>query len=114
MTVQHNEITGNDSFGIAITGNFNVFLDPRIEPFNDDLVVRDNHITGNGANPDPLRTFTPGADIIFLPDVFDPGPITGVPGTLLIVDPDPSDNCFAGNAFDVDFPPGIVGLFPCP
>lgn len=114
VTVQHNDITGNDSFGIAITGNFNVFLDPRIEPFNDDIVVQHNHITGNGAHPDPLRTFTPGADIIFLPDVFDPGPVTGIPGTLLITDPDPSDNCFAGNEFDIDFPPGIVAAFPCP
>lgn len=114
VTVEHNEITGNDSFGIAITGNFNVFLDPRIEPFNDDVVVQMNEITGNGANPDPLRTFTPGADIIFLPDVFDPGPITGMPGTLLLVDPDPSDNCFDKNEFDVDFPPGVVDAFPCP
>jgi hypothetical protein len=30
---------------------------------------------------------------------------------LLIPDPDP---CFSEDAFDVDFPPGIVGLFPCP
>ena len=114
VTVQLNEITGNDSFGIAITGNFNVFLDPRIEPFNDDVVVQQNDITGNGANPDPLRTFTPGADIIFLPDVFDPGPITGMPGALLLVDPDASDNCFEKNKFDVDFPPGVVDAFACP
>lgn len=114
VTVQDNEISGNDSFGIAITGNFNVFLDPRIEPFNDDIVVRNNDFVGNGANPDPLRTFTPGADIILLPDVFDPGPVTGTPGTLLLVDPDPSDICFEGNAFDIDFPPGIVSAFPCP
>jgi parallel beta-helix repeat protein len=114
VTVEHNDITGNDSFGLAITGNFNVFLDPRIEPFNDDVVVQKNNIRGNGANPDLLRTFTPGADIVFLSDVFDPGPITGTPGTLLLVDPDPSDNCFDKNNFDVDFPPGVVGAFPCP
>jgi parallel beta-helix repeat protein len=114
VTVEHNDITGNDSFGIAITGNFNVFLDPRIEPFNDDVVVQKNDIRGNGANPDPLRTFTPGADIVFLPDVFDPGPITGMPGALLLVDPDPSDNCFDKNQFEVDFPPGVVDAFPCP
>jgi parallel beta-helix repeat protein len=109
VTVRHNEITGNDSFGIASIGNFFSFLDPRIEPFVDDLVVVDNTIVGNGHNPDPLRTFTPGADIIFLPDVFDP-----MTGMLLLTDPDPSDNCFEGNTFDVDFPPGVVGLFPCP
>lgn len=114
VTVDHNLIVGNDSFGLAVTGNFNVFLDPRIEPFNDNLVVESNRIQGNGANPDPLRTFTPGADIIFLPDVFDPGPITGMPGALLLVDPDPTDNCFDKNAFDVDFPPGVVSAFPCP
>jgi hypothetical protein len=91
-----------------------VFLDPRIEPFNDDLVVEKNKIKNNGAYPDPLRTFTPRADIVFLPDVFGPGPITGNPGTLLLVDPDPTDNCFEKNKFDVVFPPGIVGLFPCP
>ena len=51
---------------------------------------------------------------MFLPDVFDPGPITGIPGTLLLVDPDPTDNCFEKNKFDVDFPAGIVDLFPCP
>ena len=33
---------------------------------------------------------------------------------LLLVDPDPTDNCFEKNKFDVDFPPGIVDLFPCP
>ena len=114
VTVDHNQISGNNSFGIAVTGNFNVFLDPRIEPFNDGLVVENNAITGNGASPDPLRTFTPGADIVFLPDVFDPGPITGNPGALLLTDPDPSDNCFAMNNFGADFPPGIVGAFPCP
>jgi hypothetical protein len=114
VTVEHNHIRNNDSFGLAVTGNFNVFLDPRIEPFNDNLVVEKNKFEDNGANPDPLRTFTPGADIVFLPDVFDPGPITGTPGTLLLVDPDPTDNCFEKNQFDVDFPPGIVAAFPCP
>jgi len=114
VTVQNNDISGNDSFGVAILGNFNVFLDPRIEPFNDDIVVRDNDLAGNGLNPDSLRSFTPGADIILLHDVFDPGPITGTPGTLLLVDPDPSDICLDGNVFDTDFPPGIVSAFPCP
>ncbi len=108
VTVRDNDVTGNDSFGIAIIGNPFVFLDPRIEPFVDNLVVEDNTFLGNGTDPDALRAFTPGADIIFLPDVFDT-----TTGMLLLVDPDPSDNCFAGNTFDVDFPPGIVGLFPC-
>lgn len=107
VTVRNNHVTGNDSFGIAIIGNPFVFLDPRIEPFVDNLVVEDNTFLGNALNPDVLRAFASG-DIVFLPDVFDP-----TTGTLLLTDPDPSDNCFAGNSFDVDFPPGIVGLFPC-
>ncbi len=108
VTVRNNDITGNDSFGIAAIGNPFSFFDPRIEPFVDDLLVEDNTLSGNGLNPDPLRSFTPGADIIFLPDVFDPAS-----GTLLLVDPDPSDNCFTNNAYDVDFPPGIVAAFQC-
>jgi parallel beta-helix repeat protein len=109
VTVRNNEVTGNDSFGIGIIGNPFSFFDPRIEPFVDGLLVENNTFLDNGANPDPLRTFTPGADIIFLPDVFDTSN-----GMLLLEDPDPSDNCFANNTFDVDFPPGIVDMFPCP
>jgi parallel beta-helix repeat protein len=108
VTVRNNEISGNDSFGLAVIGNPFFFFDPRIEPFNDNLLVEDNNFVGNGLDPDVLRSFTPGADIIFLPDVFDPSS-----GTLLLVDPDPSDNCFSGNTYDTDFPPGIVGAFQC-
>ena len=109
VTVRNNDISGNDSFGIAAIGNPFAFFDARIEPFVDDLRVEDNTLAGNGSNPDPLRAFTPGADIIFLHDVFNPQT-----GMLLLVDPDPSDNCFANNTYDVDFPPGIVDAFPCP
>jgi hypothetical protein len=109
VTVRNNTITGNDSFGIPAIGNpFFFFFDPRIEPFIDNLLVQGNTVTENGASSDPLRTFTPGADIVFLPDVF--GTTTG---TLLLPDPDPTDNCFTGNTFDVDFPPGLVGAFEC-
>jgi parallel beta-helix repeat protein len=109
IVIRNNDITGNDSYGIAAIGNPFSFFDPRIEPFIDGMVVVDNLVVGNGSNPDPLRTFTPGADIVFLPDVFDTSN-----GTLLLVDPDPSDNCFADNTYDIDFPPGIVAAFPCP
>ena len=98
----------NDGFGVASIGNFFAFSDPRIEPFVDGLEVRENVILQNGANPDPV-SFTPGADIVFVSDVCDPGT-----GMLLLVDPNPSDDCFAENVFDTDFPPGIVDLFPCP
>lgn len=108
VTVRNNDVTGNDSFGIAIIGNPFVFFDPRIEPFVDNLVVEDNTFLGNGTNPDAMRAFASG-DIVFVPDVVDPGS-----GTVLIPDPDPSDNCFAGNTFDTEFPPGVVAMFPCP
>jgi hypothetical protein len=42
------------------------------------------------------------------PDVFDT-----TTGTLLLADPDLTDNCFTGNTFDIEFPPGIVGAFEC-
>ena len=108
VTVRNNEVTGNDSFGIAAIGNPFSFFDPRIEPFVDDLEVVNNTFLGNGLNPDLLRAFASG-DIVWLPDVFDPST-----GMLLLSDPDPSNNCFANNTFDDDFPPGIVALFPCP
>ena len=82
------------------------FGDPRIDPFVDDNVVRTNHILGNGLDPDPLA-FAAG-DIVFVPDVVNP-----FTGMVILNDPDPTDNCFANNAFEFDFPPGIVDLFPC-
>lgn len=109
VTMEYNDIRDNNSFGIGVIGNFNVFFDPRIEPFNDNLRVAHNTILGNGASPDALRSFVPGVDIVFLFDVFDPGT-----GMLLLNDPDPSDNCFTNNQFGTDFPPGIVSAFPCP
>ena len=56
-----------------------------------------------------MNALTPGADIVFIPDVVDP-----FSGDIILMDPDPSDNCFAKNNFDIDFPPGVVSLFPCP
>lgn len=108
IVIQNNVVERNDSFGVASIGNpFNA-LDPRIEPFVDGLVVQENVVLQNGADPDPLW-FTPGADIVFVPDVVDLSS-----GTVLLPDQDPSDNCFADNIFETDFPPGIVDLFPCP
>lgn len=108
VTVRNNEVTDNDTFGLAVIGNPFFFFDPRIEPFVDNLVVEDNTFLDNGGTPDTARSAASG-DIVYVPDVIDP-----VSGTLLLPDPDPSDNCFANNTFDVDFPPGVVAAFPCP
>ena len=97
VTVRGNDVTGNDTFGIAIIGNANFFFDPRIEPFVDGLVVEDNTFLANGTNPDQARAFASG-DIVFVPDVVDP-----VAGTVFIPDPDPTDNCFAGNNIISEF-----------
>ena len=111
LHVHHNTITRNDSFGYASIGNpFGIlFGDPRIEPFVDGQVVRKNTIVDNGDDPDPMNALTPGADIVFIPDVVDP-----FTGMIILTDPDPTDNCFEKNDFDVDFPPGVVSAFPCP
>jgi parallel beta-helix repeat protein len=105
--IHRNAILHNQSFGVGLIGNPFFFFDPRIEPFVDGNVVGENVILGNGSEPDPDRPTTPGADIVFVPDVV----VDGVP---LVPDPDPSDNCFADNVFETDFPPGITSLFPCP
>ena len=111
VSVRRNRIAGNRSFGLALIGNVNAFFDSRIEPFNDGTIVDRNWVRRNGFNPDTERTQVPGADIIFLPDVFDP---LDPDLTPLLSDPDASDNCFAANRFGTDFPAGVVGDFPCP
>ena len=108
VSIAHNLIVGNDSLGLAIIANFFAAADARIEPFVDDNEVRQNTILGNGSRPDPERAITPGADIVFIPDLLDPAT-----GGIVALDPDPRDNCFADNVFESDFPVGIVGLFPC-
>ncbi|MEE9608382.1 MAG: right-handed parallel beta-helix repeat-containing protein [Myxococcota bacterium] len=108
VRIHRNFIVDNGSFGVATIGNFFVFEDPRLEPFVDGQVVRHNAILKNGGDPDPLRLLTPPADIIFVPDLIDP-----TTGMVVLPDPDPSDNCYADNLFETDFPPGVVDLFPC-
>jgi parallel beta-helix repeat protein len=108
VLIRRNTITGNDSLGIGTIANFFALEDSRIEPFIDHNKTVDNVITGNGAHPDPLRAFTPGADIIFIFDLVDPNT-----GGLIEPDPDPFDNCYGNNEFDTDYPPGITNFFPC-
>ena len=115
VTIRNNNITGNDTTGVASVGNaFGiVFGDPRIEPFVDDCVTRNNNIVGNGLDPDFSRTVLFG-DIVFVPDAADPAT-----GTIILPDPDPFDNCFKTNAFDTelvvatDFPGVTLADFPC-
>jgi parallel beta-helix repeat protein len=107
VRIQGNAILENHSFGVGLIGNPFFFFDPRIEPFVDGNTVRENSILANGSAPDPDRPTTPGADIVFIPDV-------AVGGVTLVPDPDPSDNCFAQNLFGTDFPAGITSAFPCP
>ena len=110
VSIKGNLVVSNDNLGLAIIGNFFSPADTRIEPFVDENEVRSNSILNNGNNPDPERALTPGADIIFIPDLIDPPT-----GAIVLADPDPTDNCFSDNVFGTDFPPGIVDLsVTCP
>ena len=104
---RNNRITGNQSVGLAILGNPFFLFDPRLAPFVEGNTVRNNAVLGNGFAPDPA-TLVPGADLVFVPDVINP-----FDGTLVLVDPDPSSNCFAHNRFETEFPPGLSEAFAC-
>src|SRR6266581_4416482 len=92
VVITGNSAVGNDSVGVGIVQSPFGPLDPRLEVNPDRNAVRGNRILHNGANPDPVRATTPGADIVY------DGTGTG--------------NCFGPNVFGTDFPPGITGLFP--
>ncbi len=71
-TVAHDQVTGNDSFGIGV-GNFCVVthLPPLlcglldIDPDSDANQVLHNSATGNGLAPDPAIAPLPGADLLW-------------------------------------------------
>jgi len=109
VSIERNVILGNDSFGVATIATPFVRADPRIEPFVDDQSVTKNVILLNGQDPDPLRSATPGADIVFIPDLID-----FATGTLLRPDPDASDNCYGDNRFYTEFPMDVTGSLACP
>jgi parallel beta-helix repeat protein len=94
--VRHNQVTGNDSFGIAVA---NICLaqgiPPQvcplldIDPDPDDNRIVFNTVTGNGLDPAP-----------------------GLPGmfaTDLAWDGTGSGNCWARNVFNTAFPPELPG-----
>ena len=96
---EYNVITGNNSFGIAVTDQMVAEFGP---PFSSDQKternsVLDNVVTGNGGDPDDEAPFA--ADILMaLAEFGDPGP------------PPVEDhfNCFLRNV--VDQPPIFLGL----
>ena len=92
--VEHNHVTGNNSFGIAVA-NFcvaNGLGDSAcgalgIEPNADDTTVQFNDVTGNGAAPDPS-----------LPSIF---------AVDLAWDTTGTNNCWRTNVADTTFPPNL-------
>jgi parallel beta-helix repeat protein len=85
VTMRNNVVNRNNSFGIGIVENPFGFGPP------DDNAVVDNTVRGNARDPDVRATLS--ADIAY--------------------DGSGIDNCFAGNVFETDDPPGIVSQFPC-
>jgi parallel beta-helix repeat protein len=85
VTMRKNVIRKNDSFGIGIVQNPFGFGPP------DDNRVVDNSVLHNGAHPDVRAALS--ADIAY--------------------DGTGTNNCFSGNRFKTDDPPGIVSQFPC-
>jgi parallel beta-helix repeat protein len=85
VTMRKNVINNNNSFGIGIVENAFGFGPP------DDNRVVDNTVLKNGSDPD-VRTAL-SADIAY--------------------DGSGTNNCFSGNNYRTDDPPGIVEQFPC-
>ena len=90
LRIRKNEVTGNNTFGVAITQNPLAAQDPRIDPNPDGNQVRLNVIVENGAQP---------ADAL--------------PGVDLFYDGSGRGNCFAGNVFKTASVPDIEASFPC-
>ena len=85
VTMRNNVVNKNNSFGIGIVENPFGFGPP------DDNTVVDNTVLNNASDPDVRATLS--ADIAY--------------------DGSGTNNCFAGNVFKSDDPPGIVSQFPC-
>jgi parallel beta-helix repeat protein len=97
--VEHNVVTGNDSYGIAVADFCAAQgIDPGtcaalgIEPSSDNARVVFNRVLGNGTNPDP-RLILPA----FAVDLAWDGTGTG--------------NCWGFNKFDTSFPADLPSCF---
>jgi parallel beta-helix repeat protein len=100
--IRNNQITGNDSLGLAVTdqGILNSVFSPPPFPMTSPDYLVENHaftgntITGNGENPDPSLGATVGDTLFF---------ISGGTGS-----------CQSGNTYDTDFANFFTGLPACP
>ncbi|MGH7894598.1 MAG: right-handed parallel beta-helix repeat-containing protein [Candidatus Binatia bacterium] len=96
--VEHNVVTGNDSFGIAVA-DFCVAqnIDPAtcaalgIEPSSDDTRVTFNRVRGNGTNPDPNLASVFAVDLAW--------------------DTTGTGNCWSFNKAGTQFPPDLPSCF---
>jgi hypothetical protein len=86
VRIRTNEVSGNNTFGVAITQN--PLASP--EPIPNGHEVRLNVVVNNGTQP-----------------------LTGLPGADLFYDGSGQDNCFAQNRFKTSIPPNIEASFPC-
>jgi hypothetical protein len=93
VAIHSNRVVGNDSGGIALLANPLVTVDPRADSAPDGNEIRDNVVLDNGRSPDQSRSPLPGADLIY--------------------DGSGTDNCFAGNRYQTEFPTGVSGAFAC-
>jgi parallel beta-helix repeat protein len=104
---EYNILTGNDSFGIALTDQ--VIAEFNISPDPEDIratgaTIRNNVITGNGGNPD--------TEAILASDIVMALAANFPPGTPLYGSPPVHNNCITDNLVDQD--PAILGESQCP
>jgi parallel beta-helix repeat protein len=94
--IGYNEVTGNDSFGIAVSNicvgqqlppAICAIVSSDIQPDADGNAITHNTVTGNGLNPDPN-----------LPPPF---------AVDLAWDTTGTGNCWSNNVFGTEFPPGL-------
>ncbi len=90
VKIRTNEVTGNNTWGVAITYNPLASEDPRIDPNPDNNEVRLNVVLRNGAHPP-----------------------SGLTGADLFYDGSGQGNCFAQNRFATSVPVNIEAIFPC-